>query len=210
VKLSEISFRDLPEQAQKDYEILGWWEDHIWVDKGNKRYIKEKLKVENGEMTYGGETLYMDCEELKYPIHSVKTIDFNGGFLKSLKFLDTGTIGRIAAGGEAITKIDHPVKCTDLSLARNKIESLHNIHKFVTCETIGIWNNPIKDSILGLLLIPGIKRIDDGRNGILHSSFKTANKAIVIVSKYAGKGKAAVLDAQKELEDAGLEDYAQL
>lgn len=84
--------------------------------------------------------------------------------------------------------------------SNNRLTSFKDIHKFTTeihhrfyCE-----DNPIKSHVLGLLLIPGIKRIvnDD----------KWAN----ILNKYIGQGRKGMLDCQNELIEDGLEEYAQL
>jgi len=83
----------------------------------------------------------------------------------------------------------------------NKLTSLKNIHKIVNAikGKFSCHNNPIKSHVLGLLLIKGI-------NGIRLDNNVVEN----ILNKHLGEGKAGVIDAQRELEDAGLDEYAQL
>lgn len=88
----------------------------------------------------------------------------------------------------------------DLSFNNNRITSLKDIHKFIKHinDTIFCINNPIESHVLGLLLIPGLKRISSGTTW--------SN----ILNKYVGKGRAGLIDCQNELLDAGLEEFAQL
>ena len=91
-------------------------------------------------------------------------------------------------------------------VSHNKLTTLHNIHKM--CRSVGMVNggfnvdkNPIMDSMLGLLLIKNIAWV---------SFWKYGGIIEKILSKNAGKGKSGVLQAQRDLIDAGLEEYAEL
>jgi hypothetical protein len=85
----------------------------------------------------------------------------------------------------------------------NKLTSLQNIHKHLK-KMSGIFyakSNPIKSHILGLLLIEGC------------SSIKLDNKKVEsIINKYLPntRGRQAVIECQRELIEAGLEEYAKL
>ena len=60
--------------------------------------------------------------------------------------------------------------------------------------------NPIKSAVLGVLLIKGLKKIEIDNQNVQN-----------ILNKHLpSKGMASVLDAQEELVDAGLEDFAEL
>lgn len=120
----------------------------------------------------------------------------------------------------------------------NPIKSLKNIHKHITsAEEVDFRGCPIEDSILGICLIDGLKYLNGrspdtethftifkhqgdpvkGRDGKLQyvdletaEIFSAKHAAFLIVEKYLGKGRAGVLDAQKELEELELDDFAKL
>ena len=87
------------------------------------------------------------------------------------------------------------------------LTSLKGIHKIIkeVNGDIYLGNTPIKNGILGLLMINGVRNIKNTLTG--SSKF---SKAIKIVSKYLGQGRAGVLSAQEELIDAGLDEFAEL
>lgn len=83
----------------------------------------------------------------------------------------------------------------------NRLTSLKDIHKQIKhigglfCGT----NNPIKSSILGLLLIDGLKTVE------------LDNKVCqAIINKHLGKGKRGMFDAQQEMIEAGFPEMAKL
>ena len=85
----------------------------------------------------------------------------------------------------------------------NKLKDLHNIHKQLK-KMNGIFHahkNPIESSVLGLLLIPGCKKVTLGNKQVEE-----------ILNKYLPntRGQRAVIECQSELIDANLEDYAHL
>jgi len=92
------------------------------------------------------------------------------------------------------------------------LTSLHNIHKhFESMKTLDFVyftpnQAPIKKDILGILLIPGLKKITT----TIYNKKSDLMKAIKIIIKYIGQGRAGVLAAQSELIEAGLEDYAEI
>lgn len=90
------------------------------------------------------------------------------------------------------------------------LTSLHDIHKHVkNVEVLAIdesaKESSVKDSILGLLLISGLKHVYF--NDTAGDDFVTAME---ILRKYLGKGREVLFDCQQELIDAGLVDFAKL
>lgn len=80
-----------------------------------------------------------------------------------------------------------------------ELTSLKGVHKHIK-QVNGVFDAfEIKSHVLGLLLIKGITEID------LHN-----RKVNTILNRHLGKGMEGVFDAQEELIEAGLEEYAQL
>lgn len=109
----------------------------------------------------------------------------------------------------SLTEIDDAPETIlgNFDLTNNNIKSLHNIHKHCKrCNgTIYLSGNPIKQNILGLLMINGLESIHLDKD-----STNELKRSVEIISKYLGKGKQGVLDAQEELIDSGLDDFAEL
>ena len=91
---------------------------------------------------------------------------------------------------------------------KGKLNSLHNIHKYV--EECGVmWLNDVISSsgdnmithLLGLLKIRGLQPLHNGVDD-------DDNKAITIINKYLPEGD--LLDCQSELIDAGFTEQAKL
>ena len=83
----------------------------------------------------------------------------------------------------------------------NQLTSLKDVHRQIH-EITGLFDarsNLIKSHVLGLLLIKGITeiRIDN-------------IQVEEILNRHIGKGRAGMLQAQEELIEASLEEYAQL
>jgi len=199
-----------------DEQILDWFKG-CSIDAITK-FRQEDWSVKDGVASCKS-TVALWCKEIKYPMgkigESLTIMSRPGIYLNSLRNFPKEVGGDILLGAMHISKIDTTLDCRDgrLNLAMNNITSLKDIHKFVKCKILTIYNNPIKDSILGILLIPGITKLStvepraDAGN---IAEFKVPNRALSIVAKYVGQGKAGVLAAQKELEDNDLDDYAQL
>ena len=105
------------------------------------------------------------------------------------------------------------VKFMDLKLAFNNITSLKGIHtQLGHCEILDLTGNQIEDSILGLLLIPGIKAVTydpyGPRGNFLQLSvpFDMINKFI----KEKKTTKADVIELQNVLLDKGYAELAEL
>lgn len=88
-----------------------------------------------------------------------------------------------------------------LSLHGNKLESLKDIHKHIheINGHLNLANNRIRSHVLGLLLIKGLTQVQ------LDNIHVRA-----ILNRHLGKGRAGMLQAQEELIEAGLEEFAQL
>jgi len=101
--------------------------------------------------------------------------------------------------GCPLTSLDGmPRRVSTLDIDNTKIDDLHNIHKKFD-HLWGIDCNFVTKNVLGVLLIPGFGRINP-------KDYKVTS----IVGKYCNKGKAGVIEAQNELVEAGLEEYAEL
>ena len=95
----------------------------------------------------------------------------------------------------SVSSINHNFKCE-----HNKLTSLQGIHKQI--EHIGniadFRFNPIKSHVLGLLKIK-----------VLQQAYFDDAELTKIINKHL-KGSRSIFDCQAELEDAGLEEFAQL
>jgi hypothetical protein len=89
----------------------------------------------------------------------------------------------------------------DFFCQNNKLTSLHHIHKEIKRISRGFYcnENPIKEAVLGLLLIKGLKVVE----GLPCDD---------IINKYLPnkKGMEAVSWCQDELIEAGFEEFAEL
>ena len=89
--------------------------------------------------------------------------------------------------------------CGNFYCDDNELTSLADIHKQVkSCTGFFCYVNEIKSNILGLLLITNLKKV--GEDG----------PAFEIINKWLGQGKLVIFRCQKELIDAGYEEYARL
>jgi len=94
----------------------------------------------------------------------------------------------------------------DQPLCKQVRKSLQGVHKEIKYfnGVLCLNGNPVSEALLGLVLIEGLQRISlTGLNGKLL-------RAVEIVNKYLGQGKAGVVHCQSELLDAGLDDFAKL
>jgi len=85
----------------------------------------------------------------------------------------------------------------------NKLTSLEGIHKILKSMNGAFFatNNPLKSHVLGLLLVKGCKGVS------------LDNKVVQeVLNRYLpnARGNKAVIEAQSELLDLDLEDWAQL
>lgn len=89
------------------------------------------------------------------------------------------------------------------------LTSLHDIHKHfkqIGDQIMLSWGD-IKDSVLGLLMIKGLKYVE----GLPAGMGGPPKKALDIINSYLPvKSKEAVFECQEELTEAKLENYAKL
>lgn len=94
------------------------------------------------------------------------------------------------------------IKAKRLYLDETDLTSLHNIHKHVKyCSTLNV--SGIKDSVLGLFFIPGLKSVA--------TSWHTKKEDLAwaeVVNRHIRKGKMGLSAAVKEFVKLGLNDYA--
>jgi hypothetical protein len=92
----------------------------------------------------------------------------------------------------------------DVFIDDSKITSLHGIHKRIDFLD-GVLNiaNTVTSHVLSVLLIKKLHAVNLGHNG---------DFGIVtgILNRYVGKGHEGLIEAQAELIEAGLEEYAQV
>ncbi len=89
----------------------------------------------------------------------------------------------------------------DFYCYNNLLTSLKDVHKIFD-EVKGVFDvrgNSIKSHVLGLLLIKGVTRV-----------YLDNKQVEEILNRHLGKGRAGMSQAQEELIEAGLEEFAQL
>lgn len=95
----------------------------------------------------------------------------------------------------------------DLVIRNNNITTLKNIHKHIKQINgyLILDTDKIKDSILGLFYIDGLKGVGGASND------NTEPKWVDIFNRvYGEKGKKGIIDCQEELIEAGLDKFAEL
>jgi hypothetical protein len=143
----------------------------------------------------GGSIVISECEKLSTLTDLPNEFKFSFilTYCKNIKSFD------------GMPKIIHD----NVILARNGFTSLHNIHKhFERIDgVLDITSDIIEDSLLGILLIAGVHEFD-----VTGTKRKEYKSAAAIINKYLklGGGRSNVIDCQRELIEAGLEDYAKL
>ena len=106
-----------------------------------------------------------------------------------------------------ITEIDDTPEhiSEDWNLANNQITSLKGIEKLTRCDgSIYLSGNPIRSSVLGLLKIQNLTNVY-----FSPSDPEPMIQALNIIKKHLGKGRAGMIDAQQELMDNGLDEFAE-
>lgn len=173
-----------------------------------------------------GSCLYTQLEALAWSDSSItywKAVDGNENPWEEIKTETTCT---------ATLDSSRPPKWIEVTsrFCHERRTNLKNIHEEINASSIlandlnnhdGIIclnGNPIKSHLLGLLMIsdtgllkqmhisvprPKVKQIG------LYGLSDPLLKAVKIINKYAGKGRKGVIDAQNELIEAGLEEFAQ-
>jgi hypothetical protein len=112
-----------------------------------------------------------------------------------------------ASLNELITIKGAPRKVKYFNADWGRITNLKGVERmFDHCEELSVACNPITSHILGVLLVPGLERFH------IYGDDAVDDRIEEIMKKYLPntKGRAALLDCQEELIDAGFADYAQL
>lgn len=111
-----------------------------------------------------------------------------------------------------LTRLDYLPSSIDMLKASNcGLTSLQGIHKIAKkLRQIDISYNPLASHVLGLMKIPGLQYIwFEEYKGTNKTKEEQAAHAIAIMRKHIND-KSSIFDCQAELEDAGLDEYAQL
>lgn len=136
-----------------------------------------------------------------------------GQSLTSLEHCPKNIFGSFSVKGNKLTAIDYFPEHVGgvINLSENKIKTLKGIHKKILSveRSLFLDDNPIEESILGLLLIKGLthKNVSWGALGG-NSVSDDLKRALEIMKPYYGGGKSAVMECQEKLIDAGLDDFA--
>ena len=120
--------------------------------------------------------------------------------IKDLKGGPESVLGKMDCGRCQLTSLEGGPKFLEAGrFDNNKLTSLHNIHKQLPSVgySLSFIDNPIKSHVLGLLKIKGLEIV-----GLDNQELEA------IINKHLPEGN--IFDCQAELEDAGLEAYAQL
>ena len=133
---------------------------------------------------------------------SMKNAPVSVGMRDSASFLVSNNL---------LTSFEHSPKEVggNYFIEANEIVSLHDIHKHVKRINCYLYIGlpKIEDSMLGVLLILGLNRVQGG--SFLLSS--TKKKLLSIINKYIkDNDKSKIFRCQKELIDNGFEEYAKL
>jgi len=133
--------------------------------------------------------------------------------LTSLQYCPSKINGHFSCNDNQLTSLQYgPSKVNgNFYCINNKLSSLKDIHKLFKNDgyikgNIAFYDNPIKSHILGLMLIPGLKSIDDIEN-IKDEQLKLA---CTIINKHLSSGNRDLFACQEELIDNNLKDFAEL
>lgn len=108
-----------------------------------------------------------------------------------------------------LSSFEHfPKRVYHIDFSENNFSTFHNIHKYILeAERLSFNANGVSSSILGLLLISKL-------NSIFYNNSQNEDmvKAMSILRKYLpnNNGRQTVIDCQKELIEAGLQEFAKL
>ena len=143
---------------------------------------------------------HTNITSLQYAPQSVGGSFFCGGLdITSLKGAPQSVGGGFSCGGSKIDSLEDAPQTVggDFRCRNTQITSLTGIEKIIKKLNGGFYCDSDVTHMLGLLLIPGVKRVETGNTRINN-----------IFNKYVGTGD--ILSAQDELIDAGFKDEARL
>jgi hypothetical protein len=223
IESAEVSLLDIPELV-KSYKIDETSKDKTFS--GNLNIIGRKInslrgcykKIEAGPFARGnfgaGENLLTSLEFGPSEIAGHYAVNTNK--LTSLKYSPKSIPLDFMCSNNLITSLADGPQCVGVGASgsvgsydcrNNKISSLHDVHKHIKFIDYHLYlsGNPIKESILGVLLIGGLEKV-------IFETDTRGWEAFNIVNKYLPntRGRTAVIECQKELIEAGLEEFAKL
>ena len=123
---------------------------------------------------------------------------------------------RIDRNATTLTEIPNwfPRKCRSLVLNHTGVQTFHNIHKIVKeCELITVNMTPVKSSIVGLMMIGGLKKVELGVTDEMvnaHPVDGAYNDLEDIIRKNLAKNPKDAFEFQDELIEGGWTEYAKL
>lgn len=201
-----------------------------WKEKnpnGHPKLFIETFRFTNkNASTYKGKLDYFDKLEQDLVKFGSDGVSFDGelyfdnvntpGLKEHTPSFNFAFVGAFSIAQCKIKSIDDipkwaPPKSIAFDLSYNSFKSISGIHKRIThCKILFLVGNPIKEGgLLGLLMIKGIEKLNYSPQYLS----QPAADAMNIARKYikAGKlGSRAVIEAQSEMLDAGLEEFATL
>lgn len=151
--------------------------------------------------------------ELKYPFSLVDgTLNLDNCELVSFKNFPRKINGSVNVSGNNFTSIEglpNIIESTlDLSI-NQKLTSLAGIHKHLKQCLVITLPATITSSILGLVKIKELSRLELDHSERLHPNFQTLIEAVSIVKKYIG-GTGNIVACQEELFKNNLDEFAKL
>jgi len=188
----------------------------------NQSVKKQFRKSDDGESIYVDHRVKLkSLSRLKLPDEVIGNMHAQNSLLVDLKGCPSTIGGSFYIYGNRLTSLDGAPRYVghNFNASDNLIESLHDVHKKI--DHIGdflfVFSNPLKESILGVMLIDGLKGF--GGISMLSGAVVTVVKrntpgllqAMTIVNKYLpSNGRGGLIGCQTELLDNGFEEYAKL
>jgi len=134
--------------------------------------------------------------------HTVDKLEVQMGTIKVSMVADKSKISSLEGFPRVIKGYLSLENCKNL-------KSIKGIHKHIqqVDEVIYLGDSPIEGGLLGLIFIKNLQNVYYMSSSKDKDNIK---RALRIISKHLGKGRAGILDAQNNLIDAGLDEYAEL
>ncbi len=157
--------------------------------------------------------LYRIQEYLSNDEISIANISLYEQKIKEMPFYVETAKSLLMSRNKISTFKNFPLYTESIDVSYNYIETLVGIHKHIKyCKKIDLSKNKIKEGGIGLLLINGLDYVGytNPTKGLFGYDCRTFSKALLIITKYLGKGKIGLLECQQELIDNGYEEFAKL
>ena len=152
-------------------------------------------------------------------------LNISNNKIKSLEGFPKSVLKKIILSQNPITSLEHiSKKCMVLSIKNcQNLKSLHNLHKQITqfYEPYGAFFAGkiivgteeecfIRDSILGVFLIPGFKSFDSVYSFKVGGPAKAFGPFEIVNKHMKNKTDDSIYECQEELINAGFEEYAKI